>query len=210
MPDRLPEAPAVHLAEAMRKLLEHRLFRSATLSELVLDGDFFRRPCRPEDLAIIDFGAKLGAGRMTSLAAMMSHRVLLTINETGYVRPPRCSSEARLSDWAEFYSASLRSDGLLVKPLLEDFCFSFLQSLSLASHTDEIIESFNQMVASAEQYWDNLFNDYELEDDQRLALRTTLISETWSQRIAAHCPEFAPAGPASSICSQKSNSCSSL
>ena len=102
-------------------------FRSATVDELELGGDFWRRPLRPEDLEHIDFTTPVLAGTFCDLPSLAAQRMLRCMYDLPVVRLPRDSDPRTLQRRAEFYGQASRELAARVAPFLERFAFGFLE-----------------------------------------------------------------------------------
>lgn len=102
-------------------------FRSATVDELELDGDFRRRPLRPEDLQFIDFSVPVVAATICDLPSLAAQRILRCVYDMQIVRLPRSGDGRTLRRLAEFYNDESRIGGLRIASFLERFAFGFLE-----------------------------------------------------------------------------------
>jgi hypothetical protein len=140
--------------ESMRSLLKafavNPVYRSAAVEELLLNHDFFRRPLRPEDLTSIDFSTLIDGSRTSSLSALMTHRLLLCINESQHIRLPARSDAAAWTAFREFYSERNRALGAAVRPFLEYHAFHFLEDEQEAGSADldSLVDAAFQVRAS--------------------------------------------------------------
>jgi len=101
-------------------------FRSATVDELILGDDFFRRPVRPEDLEFLKFDRPIRAEEFAGLSSLMSHRTLLSLNERGEARLPQRRDAASIASWRSFYRVQNDSCIEAVCRQLETHVFGFL------------------------------------------------------------------------------------
>lgn len=100
--------------------------RSARVTELILDGDFFRRAIRPEDLGFLTFETAVSEGGFNLLSSLMSQRALLCIHEAGEAKLPQDGDERFLEDWRSFYDRDHVRKGRQALELLERHAFGFL------------------------------------------------------------------------------------
>jgi hypothetical protein len=102
-------------------------FRSATVDELELDGDFCRRPLRPEDLQFINFAVPVVADTICDLPSLAAQRIMRCIYDMQIARLPRSGDRRTLERHAEFYSDASRIVAVRIAPFLERFAFGFLE-----------------------------------------------------------------------------------
>jgi hypothetical protein len=112
-------------AENVRLFSSAPHFRSASVDELVLEDDFFRRPLRPEDLDFLDFDRPVREDTFDALSSLMSQRILLSINEGEEILLPSVAP-ANMMAWESFYSDNLRELGRQLASALETHAFAFL------------------------------------------------------------------------------------
>jgi hypothetical protein len=107
----------------IRTFAAHPLFQSARVEELELDGDFYRRPLRPEDLEFIDFSEPIRAETVCNLAALAAHRILRCIYDLDIAQIPPDGNP--LKGFASFHSDQNRILAAQICPFLECFAFGF-------------------------------------------------------------------------------------
>jgi hypothetical protein len=123
-------------------------FRSATVDELVLEDDFFRRPLRPEDLSFVDFDTPVSDATFDALSSLMAQRILLCINDTEEpVLPPSASAEPA---WRAFYAAETRKAGSELLEALETHAFGFLEAMENSGPFDNAVE---RLFGDSMRYW---------------------------------------------------------
>src|SRR4051794_2616716 len=101
-------------------------FRSATVDELEIHGDFGRRPLRPEDLEFIDFAVPVVAATICDLSSLAAQRILRCIYDMQIARIPPSGDRQMLEQSAEFYQDTNRALAVRIAPFLECFAFGFL------------------------------------------------------------------------------------
>jgi mannose-6-phosphate isomerase-like protein (cupin superfamily) len=111
----------------IRRFASAEYFRSATVDELELNGDFCRRPLRPEDLEFINFAAPVAAGTICDLPSLAAQRILRCIYDLHIARLPRKDDPQMRMRRADFYSDNNRIIAAKITPFLERFAFGFLQ-----------------------------------------------------------------------------------
>lgn len=135
------------LAENLRAFSSEGHFRSASVDELVLEDDFFRRPLRPEDLKFVDFVYPVTEDRFDALSSLMSQRILLSINEAEEgTLAPRGPEKER---WESFHGGEVRRRGRLLLGELEAHALGFLASSEPASLGHQLADNH----LHAERFW---------------------------------------------------------
>jgi hypothetical protein len=138
---------AASFAEDLRLFCSAPHFRSASVDELVLEDDFFRRPLRPEDLDFLDFARPVSEGAFSALSSLMSQRILLSINEAEEVLLPS-TAPANMMAWDSFYGENLRQLGRQLASPLEKHAFAFLEDRPATSG-----EPFSLGWEEAQRFW---------------------------------------------------------
>jgi hypothetical protein len=131
-----PAFPAISgeaVQEAVEQYLLNPVFRAARYEELVLDDNPYRRPVRPDDLGMVDFSMPLRRADFSQLSALMGHRMLLNIYDTERLFLPRRPSSEKWRDYRQFYGATNRFLGAVIRPYLEAHLFGFLEAEVAAS-----------------------------------------------------------------------------
>ncbi|WP_329139975.1 hypothetical protein OG552_34925 [Streptomyces sp. NBC_01476] len=103
-------------------------FRAAEWEELTTEDDPYRRPVRPDDLAWLDYGKPMPVAKALKLSALLGHRMLRNIYDSGLLYLPPSPGPAAQADAATFYSESNRVLGAMAAPVLERHLFSLLAS----------------------------------------------------------------------------------
>jgi hypothetical protein len=111
----------------LERYLANPLFRSARFEELVLDDDPYRRPVRPDDLGMVDFGARLERTDATRLSGLMAHRILLNIHDAHELLLPRTHTAENRASFELFYHPDNIALGDQVRPQLERHVFDFVR-----------------------------------------------------------------------------------
>jgi len=131
----LPEARGLSLLavdseimkEAVETYLANPVFQAARYEELVLDDNPYRRPVRPDDIGLVDFGTPLRREDFAQLSGLMGHRMLLNIHDTGRLLLPSLPTDQKWHDYQRFYNPESRFLGSLIRPYLEAHLFGFVQ-----------------------------------------------------------------------------------
>ncbi|MDR5776822.1 MULTISPECIES: peptide synthetase [unclassified Caballeronia] len=151
-------------------------FRSAEVSELVLDDDYHRRPLRPEDFEFLKFAKPVRPHNVSRLPALASNRTLLSIYELGTARLPRNANEAEWNRFVQFYSDDAQVLGAQIAPFLEAYAFEFLSRDQTPSAD---AAGLARILEAESLFWDQTFarlmrNDY-LEEGLRF-----IMVQRWS------------------------------
>ncbi|KVE34335.1 peptide synthetase [Burkholderia sp. BDU5] len=124
----------------LREFATYEPFRSATVDELVLNDDFYRRPLRPEDFNFLQYQKPVRAGNVSRLPSLASQRTLLTINELDIARAPGLD-ESDQQRWAAFYADEPRILGARLRPYLEAYAFEYLGNEARPAETLEMLSA---------------------------------------------------------------------
>jgi len=140
--------------QLIRRFAAHRLFRSAAVEELELDGDFYRRPLRSEDLEFIDFSTPVTADTACHLSSLASQRILRCILDMNIARPPPTADAAEFARHADFYSDGNRALAARIAPFLETHAFGFLGQAIDERRSDapELRSQFGAICDAADQF----------------------------------------------------------
>lgn len=125
--------------EIIAAFASNRAFRSARADELVNDTNPFRRPVRPHDLGLLDYGVPLRRDDFLSLSGLLGHRMLMNVYETEYLFLPDGADTPAWEGFRDFYAPESVTLGELARPILEHHLFSLLES-SGATEADSIDE----------------------------------------------------------------------
>ncbi|NER36954.1 MAG: iron-containing redox enzyme family protein [Oscillatoria sp. SIO1A7] len=105
---------------------QNLIFRDAEESEILIQGNPFRRPTRCNDLQFLDFETQLNQEDSCSNSALAAHRILCNIYETDLIFHPAINSKKLWSDFADFYSNNNKVLGEIIRPVIEKHVFGFL------------------------------------------------------------------------------------
>jgi hypothetical protein len=111
----------------VRAFAANTAFRAAEWEELTTEENPYRRPVRPDDLAWLDYGKPMPAGKALRLSALLGHRMLRNVYDSELLYLPPVPGEAAAGDGAAFYDATNRVLGALAGPVLERHLFTFLE-----------------------------------------------------------------------------------
>lgn len=123
-------------------------FRSASTAELLIDDSYFRRPVRPEDLALIDFSRPLDRDSLLDLGGLIGHRLLLNAYECRLHRPPTHAGDAYRKSAQAFYAAESIEAARAAQPFLERFLFS-----ALGGGTGDAVQ-VRPVAETLREFWD--------------------------------------------------------
>ncbi len=98
-----------------------------TSNELILKGNPYRRPVRPQDMDSYDFTAPLEKGECFSASALAAQRLLLNIYESDLMFLPDGPLAPVRQDFDAFYADDTRLAGEVIRPTLENHLFGFLE-----------------------------------------------------------------------------------
>lgn len=172
--------------ELIRQFAAVRPFRSALVSELVLDDDYHRRPLRPEDFEFLKFAKPVRLHNVSRLPSLASNRTLLSIYELGVARPPRSADPAEWARFSEFYSDDAQVRGAQIAPFLEAYAFEYLaQNHDIESDAQAAAARLARLIDDETAFWDATFarlmrNDY-LEEGLRF-----IMVQRWSLAPSKH------------------------
>jgi mannose-6-phosphate isomerase-like protein (cupin superfamily) len=164
----------------IRDFAAHPLFRSAVVEELELDGDFYRRPLRPEDLEFIDFSIPVTADTVCHLPSLASQRILRCIYDLEIARLPHTADRRELERCASFYSDTNRILAAQIRPFLEDFAFGFAQQSAKVGRNDvreRCRAAFGDILRAAEESGGRILENFLQGAFAEEALRFILIQK---------------------------------
>ncbi|MEU6172578.1 hypothetical protein ABZ832_11670 [Streptantibioticus parmotrematis] len=101
-------------------------FRAAEWEELTTEENPFRRPVRPDDLAWLDYSKPMPTAKALKLSALLGHRMLRNVYDSGLLYLPPTAGDAAANDGAAFYSDRNRILSALAQPILEQHLFTLL------------------------------------------------------------------------------------
>lgn len=129
-------------------------FRAAEWEELTTEDNPYRRPVRPDDLAWLDYSKPMPAAKALKLSALLGHRMLRNVYDSGLLYLPPTAGKAPETDGAAFYSDRNRMLGALAAPVLEQHLFTLLDgerkplgSSDPAGLRREVREYYQQRIA---------------------------------------------------------------
>lgn len=161
--------------ELIRAFAAAHAFRSATVSELLLNDDFHRRPLRPEDFAFLKFAKPVQPHNVSRLPSLASNRTLLTIYELGVARLPQANHPASWQEVADFYRDEVQVAGARLTAFLENYAFQYLsRDAQLRGEVAAAVQRLAQVVDDEAAFWEETFarlvrNDY-LEEGLRFVM----------------------------------------
>ncbi|WNI18919.1 hypothetical protein [Actinacidiphila sp. ITFR-21] len=103
-------------------------FRAAEWEELTTEDNPYRRPVRPDDLAWLDYGKPMPVAKALKLSALLGHRMLRNVYDSGLLHLPPAAGPAAAADGALFYDERNRVLGAMAAPVLERHLFTLLES----------------------------------------------------------------------------------
>ena len=122
--------------------------------EWVIHDNPYRRSIRSHVLKYIDFTKPLAMEEVLHYSALSAHRMLLNIYESDLVFFPEKDFESKKADFLLFYSNETKILGEIVRPVLEEHVFSFLDKEieisgawtvdSLRSYLDGLVREHNK------------------------------------------------------------------
>jgi hypothetical protein len=164
-----------HYLSLIQQLAAATPFRSATVDELVLDGDYHRRPLRPEDFEFLKFRKPVRQHNVSRLPSLASNRTLLSIYELDVARAPQGSSAHDWANQVAFYSDETRVLGAQIVPFLEAYAFEYLSLDAEASESIDVASNrLSRIIDEESAFWEATFarlmrNDY-LEEGLRFIM----------------------------------------
>ncbi|WP_322029490.1 peptide synthetase [Paraburkholderia sp. J76] len=164
-----------HYVGLIKRFAAAQPFRSAQVSELVLDDDYHRRPLRPEDFEFLKFAKPVRMHNVSRLPALASNRTLLSIYELGTARLPRTADQTEWARFTDFYRDDVQVLGAQIAPFLESYAFEFLtQQQDAPSSVADAAARLAAIVDDESLFWDQTFarlmrNDY-LEEGLRFVM----------------------------------------
>lgn len=170
----------------IKQLAAEHPFRSAEVSELVLDDDYHRRPLRPEDFDFLKFAKPVRQHNVSRLPSLAANRTLLSIYELGMARLPQTPDPAAWARFADFYSDDAQVPGGQIAPFLEAYAFEYLaKDQAPVSNADDAAARLTQIVDDESDFWDKTFarlmhNDY-LEEGLRF-----IMVQRWALAPSKH------------------------
>ncbi|PQV54223.1 peptide synthetase [Paraburkholderia sp. BL21I4N1] len=147
-------------------------FRSATVDELVLDGQYHRRPLRPEDFEFLKFRKPVRTHNVSRLPSLASNRTLLSIYELDVANLPQQTSADAWQHFNAYHADEVRALGAQIAPFLEAYAFDYLsRDTDIATQGDAAAARLTRLIGDELAFWEDNFarlvrNDY-LQDGLR-------------------------------------------
>jgi quercetin dioxygenase-like cupin family protein len=116
--------------------------------EWVLEDNPYRRTLRPHIFKHLNFSNPLTRENLLTYNSLTANRTLLTVYEGDFVFLPKHDFDGKQDDFKAFYDPKLLALGGLIRPWLEQYIFSFLET--------EVLITGNWTSATVEEY----FSDY--------------------------------------------------
>lgn len=161
--------------ELIRQFAAAEPFRSAQVSELLLDDDYHRRPLRPEDFEFLKFAKPVRMHNVSRLPSLASNRTLLSIYELGVARLPRTADASEWARFTGFYGDEAQVRGAQIAPFLEAYAFEYLaRDQDLPPDASAAAARLARIIDDESTFWDQTFarlmrNDY-LEEGLRFVM----------------------------------------
>lgn len=183
-----PDSPEA--VQAIRDYVGSPLFRSARIEELVIDDNPYRRPVRPEDMEWLRFSQPINAETSASLSALLGHRMLLSIYDSGRNLLPKSMTEERWRDFKEFYGDENRARGERIRPLLEHHLFQYVRQAAeerdILAHASSSRAAGRLLRDLASDFDEQLNDVHKIETDAAHLdpVRRTVVIQVIGQRLA--------------------------
>lgn len=162
----------------IRSFAEHETFRSASVEELELDNDFYRRPLRPEDLDFLQFKKAIKPESVSRLPSLASNRILLCVNEIAFARFPNSIDAAERKRFEDFYSDRHQILAARIRPFLENYAFDYLsKDGSGATSVSAHLAGLQNLKTQEEQFWSGVFAHLTRHNYLQQGLRFILIQK---------------------------------
>jgi hypothetical protein len=130
------------------------------------DDNPYRRQLRPQVLHHLEFDQPPTIGNIFNYTSLAAQRLLTSIYEADLVFLPKGGLGTKLEDFNQFYSASNRTLGEIIRPALEGYAFGFLD--------DEVEVSGPWTEESLHAYIDSLWTfDAEAETPAEMAIKSS-------------------------------------
>ncbi len=165
-----------HFLQTIREFAAGRAFRSASVDELVLEDDFYRRPLRPEDFEFLKFAKPVRADNVSRLPSLASQRTLNCLYELTTAVPPPSSDAARNAAFLDFASERNRHYAAQLAPFLEAYAFSYLTpAVSPANKAADLPSRLAQIYTHEVEFLSQLFAGLSAREYLQEGLRFVLI-----------------------------------
>lgn len=112
----------------LRMFARNPVFEDAQHDEVVITGNPYRRPLRVRDICVQDFTRRLSRADINSNSALSANRILLNIYESDFLFLPPAGAASCWRDFARFYDPTCKVLGEIIRPVLEEHLFGFLES----------------------------------------------------------------------------------
>jgi hypothetical protein len=175
-----------HYVDLIKQFAAAQPFRSADVSELLLDDDYHRRPLRPEDFEFLKFAKPVRVHNVSRLPSLASNRTLLSIYELGVAGLPRSAAADEWNRFSHFYGDDVQAQGAQIAPFLEAYAFEYLaQRQALPPDARAAAVHLAGIVEAEAAFWDQTFarllrNDY-LEEGLRF-----IMVQRWALAPSKH------------------------
>ncbi|MCM2495865.1 peptide synthetase [Burkholderia glumae] len=167
--------------ELIKQFSAAHAFRSAQVSELLLDDDFHRRPLRPEDFEFLKFRKPVRMHNVSRLPALASGRTLLSIYELAIARLPRSASADEWQHFSGFYGDDVQVLGAQIVPFLEAYAFEYLaREQTLEAEPRAAAARLRRIVDDETAFWSETFARLMRNDYLQEGLRFIMV-QRWAQ-----------------------------
>jgi len=113
--------------------------------EWLLEDNPYRRTLRPHIFHHLDFSKPLTRNNLLTYNSLTANRTLLTVYESNFVFLPKHDFDHKRQDFENFYDSKVLTLGNIIRPWLERYIFSFLDT--------EISVTGNWSAAAVEEYF---------------------------------------------------------
>lgn len=139
---------------ALKDFAAGNAFRSATVDELVLDDDFYRRPLRPEDLEFLKFTKPVRDTTVSRLPSLASQRLLTSLYELASAVAPAEAELHRHRAFQGFANDRNRQYAVQLIPFLEAYAFEYLGNCPSSGESPlEGCSCLGRIYADEYQFW---------------------------------------------------------
>ncbi|MBI0329350.1 peptide synthetase [Burkholderia plantarii] len=167
--------------ELIKQFSAAHAFRSAQVSELLLDDDFHRRPLRPEDFEFLKFQKPVRMHNVSRLPALASGRTLLSIYELGVARLPRSADADEWQHFSGFYGDDVQVFGAQIVPFLEAYAFEYLaQDQTVEAEAGAAAARLKRIIDDETAFWSETFARLMRNDYLQEGLRFIMV-QRWAQ-----------------------------
>ncbi|WP_246791911.1 peptide synthetase [Burkholderia perseverans] len=167
--------------ELIKQFSAAHAFRSAQVSELLLDDDFHRRPLRPEDFEFLKFQKPVRMHNVSRLPALASGRTLLSIYELGVARLPRSADADEWQHFSGFYGDDVQVFGAQIVPFLEAYAFEYLaQDQTVDAEAGAAAARLKRIIDDETAFWTETFARLMRNDYLQEGLRFVMV-QRWAQ-----------------------------